>query len=112
MTTLTGRVKWFNNKSGFGFVTVILSEDKSLIGKDVFTHHSSIVVSNEQFRYLVQGEYIEFEMSTVAAEGVEHKYQTSNIHGINGGMLMCETRNEARVHDNERSSTKEDKSSK
>jgi cold shock CspA family protein len=109
MTTdnvLTGRVKWFNNKSGYGFVTVILSNgDDSLVGKDVFAHHSSIKVGKEQFRYLVQGEYIEFTLSTVNDEKSEHKFQTENLHGIGGGMLMCETRYEAKI--NERSTDEE-----
>ena len=95
---LTGRVKWFNNKSGFGFVTVVLSsQDESLIGKDIFTHHTSIVVGKEQFRYLVQGEYIEFSLNEITDESSEHKYQTSNVKGIGGGFLMCETRYEAKM---------------
>ena len=95
---LTGRVKWFNNKSGYGFVSVIMSPgDDSLLGKDVFAHHSSINVGKEQFRYLVQGEYVEFTLSTIEDDSQKHKFQTANLHGIGGGMLMCETRNEARL---------------
>ena len=94
---LTGRVKWFNNKSGYGFVSVIMSPgDESLLGKDVFSHHSSINVGKEQFRYLVQGEYVEFTLSSIDDDSKQHKFQTANLHGIGGGMLMCETRNEAR----------------
>ena len=99
---LTGRVKWFNNKSGFGFVTVVLSAgDETLVGKDIFSHHSSIVVNKEQFRYLVQGEYVEFTISEISEEGNEHKFQTSNVRGIGGGFLMCETRYEAKQTDRE-----------
>ena len=95
---LTGRVKWFNNKSGYGFVSVIMSPgDESLLGKDVFAHHSSINVGKEQFRYLVQGEYVEFTLSTIEDDSQKHKFQTANLHGIGGGMLMCETGNEARL---------------
>ena len=40
-----GRVKWFNNKAGFGFITV--STEGPFKGTDVFTHHSGISVLNE-----------------------------------------------------------------
>ena len=40
---LTGRVKWFNNKAGYGFITVT---DGSRSGSDIFVHHSSIQVEN------------------------------------------------------------------
>jgi len=99
---LTGRVKWFNNKSGFGFITVVLSPDnESVVGQEIFAHHSSIVVGKEQFRYLVQGEYVEFTLSEITEEGSAHKYQTSNVHGIGGGFLMCETRFDAKQNDAE-----------
>jgi CspA family cold shock protein len=86
---LIGRVKWFNNKAGYGFVTVT---DGSQAGTDIFVHHSAIGVSSQQYKYLVQGEYVEF--SIVATEKGTHPFQASNICGIKGGKLMCETRNE------------------
>jgi CspA family cold shock protein len=88
----TGRVKWFNNKAGYGFITVT---DGSKSGSDVFVHHSSIKVDSEQYKYLVQGEYIEFALSTVASD--KHECQATDVSGIKGGKLMCETRNETRV---------------
>ena len=89
---LTGRVKWFNNKAGYGFVT-ITDGDKS--GMDIFVHHSSINVSNQQYKYLVQGEYIEFKLINV--ENSTHECQAADIGGIKGGKLMCETRHEFKV---------------
>ena len=85
----TGRVKWFNNKAGYGFVTVT---DGSKSGSDVFIHHSAIKVDAEQYKYLVQGEYVEFTLATV--EGGKHEFQAGEVCGIKGGKLMCETRNE------------------
>jgi len=85
-----GRVKWFNNKAGYGFITV--SDNR--FGGDVFVHHTSLSVSEEQYKYLVQGEYVDFEMSRV--EGGQHEWQASNVRGCNGGQLMCETRREVR----------------
>lgn len=84
---LTGCVKWFNNKSGFGFITVMSNSHK---GKDIFCHHSSINVKNEQYKYLVQGEYVEFYIKSV--EDSTHENQATNITGVMKGDLMCETR--------------------
>lgn len=56
---LLGRVKWFNNKAGYGFITVT---DGSRSGTDIFVHHSSVNVENQQYKYLVQGEYVEFDL--------------------------------------------------
>ena len=90
--TYVGRVKWFNYKSGFGFLTVI-SEGEHY-NTDVFVHHSAIHVSSEQYKYLVQGEYVDFSLKT--SESTAHPYQATNVTGVNEGKLMCETRNEIR----------------
>jgi CspA family cold shock protein len=89
---LIGRVKWFNNKAGYGFITVT---DGSQSGADVFVHHTVIGVSSQQYKYLVQGEYVEFSIS--ATQNSTHDFQASNVCGIKGGKLMCETRNEFKV---------------
>jgi CspA family cold shock protein len=106
----TGRVKWFNNKAGYGFVTVT---DGLKSGTDVFVHHSAIQVDSEQYKYLVQGEYIEFSMIHASEQ---HEYQAGNVSGIKGGKLMCETRRESRVarsqYRNESSTTTNDTSTR
>lgn len=89
---LTGRVKWFNNKAGYGFITVT---DGSRSGSDIFVHHSVINVQNQQYKYLVQGEYVQFQL--MAMEGGKHEFQASNVCGINSGKLMCETRLEFKI---------------
>jgi cold shock CspA family protein len=86
----TGRVKWFNNKAGYGFISVVSNDTTS----DVFVHHSNLVVSAEQYKYLVEGEYVTFTL--VHTPGKEHEYQAGDVSGINGGKLMCETRRENR----------------
>ena len=87
---MTGQVKWFNNKSGFGFVTAVSGEKK---GEDVFVHHSDLRVTEEQYRYLVAGEYVEFVVTDMdASEDKEHKYKAVNVTGVMGGSLMCEVR--------------------
>lgn len=88
---LVGQVKWFNNKAGYGFITV---SDGELSSKDIFIHYSSIRVTNSQYKYLVQGEYVEFTLTKPTGE--VHEYQASDVSGIKGGALMCETRRQTR----------------
>ena len=98
---LTGRVKWFNNKAGYGFITVTDGERSDT---DVFVHHSAINVENQQYKYLVQGEYVEFVL--IKTTSGDHEWQASNVSGIKGGKLMCETRHDFKVA---RSAYKSDK---
>jgi len=90
-TRQIGRVKWFNNRAGFGFITMLEGEKK---GEDVFTHHSGISVDTEQYKYLVQGEYVTFELR--ASDNTDHPYQAGKVKGVLEGMLMCETRTSMR----------------
>lgn len=90
---LTGRVKWFNNKAGYGFITVNDCETNE--ERDMFVHHSEIKVDQTQYKYLVQGEYVEFVIGAINRENKTDVHAT-NVRGINGGKLMCETRNEVR----------------
>ena len=90
---LLGRVKWFNNKAGYGFITVT---DGELSGTDIFVHHTGIGVISEQYKYLVQGEYVEFALLNTP-ENSTHKYHATNVSGIKGGKLMCETRREFKL---------------
>lgn len=48
-----GRVKWFNDKKGYGFIE---TSDQG----DVFVHHSAILA--EGFRSLSEGERVSFEV--------------------------------------------------
>ena len=50
----TGKVKWFNDQKGFGFIT---PDDGS---KDLFVHHSSI--AGEGFKTLAENQAVEFEV--------------------------------------------------
>ena len=50
---VTGKVKWFDNKKGYGFIA---QEG----GKDVFVHRTE--VQGEGFRSLNEGEAVQFEV--------------------------------------------------
>jgi len=105
----TGRVKWFNNKTGFGFITALTDSEGVKEGSDVFVHHSAVKVSQEQYRYLVQGEYVEFVLSKLKASDAasadagagaaapKHEFQAVDVSGVKGGKLICETRWESRT---------------
>ena len=51
----TGKVKWFNDQKGFGFVVA----DQS--GRDVFVHHT--VIEGTGFRNLEENQQVEFEVT-------------------------------------------------
>lgn len=54
MSTVTGTVKWFNERKGFGFIE---QED----GPDVFAHYSAI--ASEGFKTLSEGQKVEFTIA-------------------------------------------------
>lgn len=86
-TEYNGRVKWFNKRAGFGFITCMSDEKKE---EDVFVHHTGVKVESEQYRYLVQGEYVTFTLT--GSENEKFPYQATNVRGAWKGDLMCETR--------------------
>lgn len=49
-----GKVKWFNEKKGFGFI----SQDN---GPDVFVHYSAI--TGDGFKTLTEGDSVTFEVT-------------------------------------------------
>ncbi|NOZ22748.1 MAG: cold shock domain-containing protein [Planctomycetes bacterium] len=50
----TGKVKWFNDQKGYGFI----EQDG---GTDVFVHHSAI--QGEGYKTLAEGQLVEFELT-------------------------------------------------
>jgi len=54
MSRTTGKVKWFNDQKGFGFITPDNGE------KDCFVHHSAIQATG--FKTLGEGDAVEFDV--------------------------------------------------
>ncbi len=65
-----GKVKWFNDAKGFGFV----QQDG---GPDVFVHYTAI--ASEGFRSLAEGDRVEFEVKQ-GPKGL----QAANVRKIQG----------------------------
>lgn len=54
-----GRVKWFNNDKGYGFI-----ERNELVGEDVFVHYSAI--NQDGYKTLKEGEIVEYTLIETA----------------------------------------------
>lgn len=69
---VVGCVKWFNAKSGYGFLE-----------GDVFVHYTALVAASP-FKYLVPGEIVEYAPSDTP------RVTARSVTGMNRGQLMCD----------------------
>jgi CspA family cold shock protein len=53
---VTGTVKWFNSRKGFGFIN---SED----GTDVFVHYTALAGGDDEYKTLNENDKVEFEVT-------------------------------------------------
>ena len=60
---MRGKVKWFNNEKGYGFIEYNNHED-------IFVHYSSILT--EGYKTLVEGQYVDFEL-VITDKGLQAK---------------------------------------
>lgn len=75
---IQGKVKWFNNAKGFGFIG---RED----GPDVFVHYSAI--AGEGYKTLKEGDAVEFAI----VQGQKGK-QAADVTVIHAGSRYAEAR--------------------
>jgi len=76
-----GRVKWFNSKLGYGFITTTVNNEEL----DIFVHQSNVRPNVSKYRTLREGEYVSLNIS----ESGETR-QAIDITGVNGGPLNCD----------------------
>lgn len=97
-----GRVKWFNSKLGYGFITTTLSGEDV----DIFVHQSNVRPNTSNYRTLREGEYVSLNVS----ESGETR-QAIDVTGVNGGPLNCDIerniRNSRRVRNDDSSNEEE-----
>lgn len=78
---MTGKVKWFNDKKGYGFIT-------SEKGEDVFVHYSSILMDGR--KSLHEDDFVEFEIG----EGTTGREQAINVTVVKSDEKQEENREE------------------
>tara|TARA_Y100000389_G_scaffold60022_1_gene56134 strand:+ start:23550 stop:23969 length:420 start_codon:yes stop_codon:yes gene_type:complete len=97
---IQAKVKWFNSQAGYGFIEIVTDSGGT---EDLFVHHSALKVNTDMFRYLVEGEYVEYSTKVIKRSG-EDKLTACAVTGIGGGPLQCETRHHRRLTESSRSS--------
>ena len=85
--TQIGRVKWFNDRKGYGFLTDCKSSN------DIFVHFSAIKAEEDVYKTLIEGEYVSY----TAGKDKDDKSIALDITGVQGGPLLCENK-ERRIH--------------
>lgn len=85
--TTIGRIKWFNNKKGFGFLSNCATNE------DIFIHHSGIKLNESTlssdvniFKTVIEGEYVSYQTK----KDNENRTVAKNVTGVFGGPLLCE----------------------
>ena len=92
--TKRGRVKWFDPRRGWGFITSTSDTDK-----DYYVHHTGISTKTDVFKTLLSEEYVEFRIR-LDDEGLECACE---VQGIDGGPLRCESERRTKRRDRSRS---------
>ena len=92
-SSFVGQVKWFNNRLGYGFITIVSEGPRQ--NEDIFVHQQHITPKTSDYRTLHQGEYVSFQLGTAdssseGSEAAKHVNQAVKVTGVFGGSLMCD----------------------
>ena len=74
ITVVRGRVKWFNNEKGYGFIEYT---DKD----DIFVHYSAI--NQNGYKSLMEGQCVEFNLLNTSKG-----YQATNVSVVNDEIIV------------------------
>ena len=93
---LLGRVKWFNDRRGYGYITCISRGDN--FDQDIFVHHTNIRPQEKSYRTLHVNEYVQFRLGEADLcydeennlVDTEYEHQATVVTGVNGGPLLCD----------------------
>ncbi|SAL99679.1 hypothetical protein [Absidia glauca] len=80
----TGRVKFFNDQKGYGFI--IPDDSAGQNDVEVFVHYTALC-NNGNFKNLSQDEEVEYDLVQV-----NKGMQAANVTGIGGAPLLCDLR--------------------
>jgi|TARA_B100000614_G_scaffold20914_2_gene16685 cold shock CspA family protein len=84
---ILGRVKWFNSKLGYGFITHRNRVED--VDVDVFVHWSNLQLSEKEYHTLYKGEFVEFEIeSCLCNTNSNGGIQACKVSGPNNGQLL------------------------
>ena len=81
---IIGRVKWFNSKLGYGFIT---HKNSGVEDIDVFVHWSNLELSDKEYHTLYKGEFVEFEIESCLCN-TNNGIQACKVSGPNKGQLL------------------------
>ena len=101
-TKWNARCKWFNRQSGWGFL-VLTESGGDYAGDEIFVHYNTLQCTRDVFRYLTAGEYVSVTIGTT--DDAKRPWQALQVTGIDGGILLCESRDEERTTKKPRSSS-------
>jgi len=90
MAKITGTVKWFSNRKGFGFIAP--TSDNSPTKEEIFVHQTSIF-SDGEYRTLVEGSEVEFEIEKEDSG----KLKAINVTSPGGGAIKPPVRERKRA---------------
>jgi cold shock CspA family protein len=90
MTKITGTVKWFSSRKGFGFVAP--TSDNAPSKDEIFVHHSGLQMVEGAYRTVAEGTEVEFETE----KDENGKLKAVNVTGVGGAPLVPPKREKRR----------------